>query len=200
MIRIYGTKMSRAVRCLWLLEELGLPYELIDLPVDGEKNRSEEYLALNPAGKIPTLVDGERVLTESMAINFYLAAKHPGALWPADTATQAAVWKWTLWAVSEAEFYITQIVREKRRPADEVDDGRIADSLAQLATTLPVLEQHLGHGQEHILGKEFTLADLNTASVIVFTPMVGMSLDDFPLTAAWLQRCLSRPAWQAVQS
>ncbi len=82
MLRIYGWKRSRVVRCMWTMEELGLQYEQIPLNPNEGQTRTPDYLALNPQGKIPTLVHDDFVLTETMAINAYLASSFPGSLWP----------------------------------------------------------------------------------------------------------------------
>ena len=82
-LRIYGIGASRASRPLWLLEELGEPYELVRCDYRDGGTRTAEYLAINPNGHIPTLVDGEIVVWESMAINLYLVRKFGGPLAPA---------------------------------------------------------------------------------------------------------------------
>jgi hypothetical protein len=89
MIKLFGNARSRAVRCLWMLEEIGAPYELVETSVRVEDLRNPEYLRLNPNARIPTLVDGEVVLWESMAINLYLAGK-PGPMELADGAALTA--------------------------------------------------------------------------------------------------------------
>ncbi len=196
---IYGKKKSRAVRCLWAMEEMGLEYRHIPIDQDAGENRTAEYLALNPSGKVPTLVEGSFVLTESMAINLYLAGKKPGLLLPSEPLQEAAALQWTLWAVTEPEFHLTNIVREFRRGEDRVDQSRVADSLEALEATTHVIETHLAKGSSYLLGKHFSIADLNTASVLCYFGLVGFELEDFPLTQAWLNRCLARPAWKKLQ-
>jgi len=200
MIKIYGKKESRAVRCLWALEELGLPYEHVSIDSDGNENRTAAYLALNPSGKIPTLVEDDFILTESMAITFYLASKKPGMLMPSDLKQQATAWKWSLWAATEAEFHISLIVRELRKTSESADQKRISESMNNLSATLLVLESHLEQGGDYLVLDSFCIADLNTASVICYLDMIGFKREPFPKTSAWLERCLSRPAWLAVQN
>jgi glutathione S-transferase len=197
-ITIYGKNLSRAVRCLWVLEEMGLEYRQV--PIDPEKaeNQTPEYLAINSSGKIPALVEGDFVLTESMAINLYLAAKKPGVLLPDDPQDLARVYQWTLWAVTEVENYVTLAVREMRQ-GDTADQASINDNKQAVSSSLPTLEGHLEGAGDYLLGDVFTLADLNTASVMCFLPMIGMGLDGFPKTAAWMQRCLGRDAWKNLQ-
>src|SRR5262249_56040329 len=80
MLQLYGNPRSRAMRCLWMLEEVGQPYQLVDKSLRAEDLQSAEYLRLNPNARIPTLVDGNLVLWESMAINLYLAQKYEAAM------------------------------------------------------------------------------------------------------------------------
>ncbi len=77
-MQIYGTLSSRANRCLWMLEEMGPPYELVEKSAHPDDLRTAEYLRLNPTARIPTLVDGDLVVWESLAINLYLAQKYEG--------------------------------------------------------------------------------------------------------------------------
>ena len=80
MLQLYGNSRSRAMRCLWMLEEMGKPYQLIEKSTRADDLQSAEYLRLNPNARIPTLVDGDLVLWESMAINLYLAQKYEGPM------------------------------------------------------------------------------------------------------------------------
>ena len=80
MLHLYGNAKSRAMRCLWMLEEIGEPYQLIEKSTRPDDLQTPEYLRLNPNARIPTLVDGEVVLWESMAINIYLAQKYQGPM------------------------------------------------------------------------------------------------------------------------
>jgi Glutathione S-transferase, N-terminal domain len=85
MIRLYGNPRSRAIRCLWMLEEIGQPYELVEKHTNELQN--PEYLRLNPNARIPTLVDDGVIIWESMAINLYLAQRYDGSLHCADAKT-----------------------------------------------------------------------------------------------------------------
>lgn len=79
MIKLYGTPPTRALRVVWLLNELGLDYEMLPVSILQGENRQSDFLALNPAAKVPVLVDGSFVVTESAAIQLYLAEKNPQA-------------------------------------------------------------------------------------------------------------------------
>jgi glutathione S-transferase len=199
MRKIYGWKRSRALRCMWLLEELGLEYEHIPLnPFLGE-TRTPEYLALNPSGKIPTLVDGDFVLTETIAINAYLASAHSGTLWPRDPRAVAKLNQWTSWAVTELEPPVVAIVREGRKAPEAIDKSRIAAWQGDIAKTLKeVLEPQLSR-QPYLLGDHFTLADLNVSPLVGNVRMFKLIPSECANVERWLDVCLSRPAWQRLQ-
>lgn len=198
MLTIYGTKPSRVARCLWALEELGLPYRQVRVT----DQRSPAFLALNPMGKVPVLVDGDFVLTESLAINAYLAAQAGSPLLPADLRRRARVDQWSSWAVTEVEFHFTIMVREIRRAAGagiEPDSALVAACLRAVRDTLGVLETYLGNGHAYVAGDAFTIGDINVAFPISgIAPRLDMAA--FPKLAAWLARCTARPAWLRVQA
>jgi glutathione S-transferase len=98
MLKLYGNARSRATRCLWMLEETGEPYELVQTSVRTDDLQSPAYFKLNPNGRIPTLVDGEIVLWESMAINLYLAQK-PGPMHSGSAAVLGLAAQWSFWAM-----------------------------------------------------------------------------------------------------
>jgi len=111
MLKLFGQTRSRASRSLWMLEEIGIPYE--HMPVQPyTESRSAEYLHINPNGHIPSLEDDGFVLWESLAINMYLAETYAGApLWPAGAKDHALVYQWSLWAANEIEPCIVSIAK-----------------------------------------------------------------------------------------
>ena len=196
---IFGSIGSRASRCLWTAEEIGLAYEWQPISTLDGSNKSPAYLAINPSGKIPALRDAEVVMTESMAINLYLAQHHgQGGLWPTDRQQQAAVLQWTMWSVSEIEYYIgalfPQLVLKAPAYRDQVFDARL---LAEMMPKLGEIERALGD-RDYLLG-EFTLADISVA-VQTFTMVdrFGLDLAELPKVRAWTERCRARPARRKV--
>lgn len=200
MLKIYGWKRSRAVRCMWVMEELGLTYEQIPLNPHAGETRTPEYLALNPSGKIPTLIHDGFVLRESVAINWYLASTFPGSLLPRDTKAAAKVQQWTSWAVTELEPPLVSILREGRRTKEQVDTSRIEAARAEVHAMLDtVLEPALARDQYLLEGLGFTLADLNVACVASVMEMFEIKLDRHPAVADWMRRCFGREAWTRAQ-
>lgn len=192
-LRIYGIPRTRAFRVIWMAHELGLDFENLPIETGPQGARKPEYLALNPNGRLPTIDDDGFILWESLAINLYLAKKHStGALYPADLQGEARVWQWSLWAANEVE-RVTNIwsLHALRLPAAERDAKTVAEALRQLEPPYAVLEGALRE-QSYLLGEQFSVADLNVASVL--GRAIDMDLSGKPSLAAWLRRCLERPA------
>ena len=197
MITLYGIPASRAFRCLWMLEELGLEYEHVPTNFLGD-NKQPDYLAINPNGRIPTLVDGDTVLWESMAINLYLAAKYDGGLQPKSAEELGRATQWSFWVMTEIEkalleyFFHTVILPEDQR------DAAVPPAAAkQLEAPLAVLDGSL-EGRDHLVSDQFNVADLNVASVLSWALPAGLDLSAFPNVARWLRACTSRPAAQVA--
>jgi glutathione S-transferase len=200
MRKIYGWKRSRAIRCLWVLEELGLEYEHIPLNPNLGETRTPAYLELNPSGKIPTLVEDDFVLSESIAINAYLAGRNPGTLWPSDPRSVAKVNQWVSWSVTELEPPVVAIFREGRKPPDQSDPARVAGWQADVVRMLKdILEPQLARRSYLLSDADFTLADLSLAALVGNVKAFNLLPSECMHTERWLQRCLSRPAWQKIR-
>ena len=111
MLKLYGTRMSRAAQSLWALEELGLKYEHVPLNTQGD-SRKPEYLKVNPNGHVPALEDDGQVFCESMAVNLFLAEKYGKApRWPSSVADHSHAYQWSLWAMTEERLRVTRQTR-----------------------------------------------------------------------------------------
>jgi glutathione S-transferase len=196
-LTIYGSPRSRTMRTLWTAAELGLTYTHNPVAWDDPALKESEFLRLNPAGTIPTIVDDDYALAESLAINLYLARKYgsrrPAPLYPADPRDEADVWRWTLWAQASLEPWVQNDRRFEtlRLSAADVLDAAI---LAGLAT----LERALSD-REWLVGAHFTVADLNVAGVLSPSRARRLDLEHHPHTAKWLTRCYDRPAARATR-
>ena len=198
-MKLYGITGSRALRSIWAAEEVGADYELVKTHFMGD-SKKPDYLALNPNGRIPTLVDGDLVLFESMAINLYLAKKYGGDLYPKSEEDQARAVQWSFWGMTELEPGIMDVlIYRMMMPDDKKDPARAAAGEKGLARPLKVLEAHLA-GRDTLLGGDFSIADLNVASVLSMAGMVGLDLSDYPNVTAWLERCTSRPSMERART
>src|SRR5215469_10654250 len=113
MLQLYGNPRSRAMRCLWMLEEVGQPYQLVDKSLRADALHSADYLRLNPNARIPTLVDGDVVLWESMAINLYLAQKYEGPMHCASAGVLGIAAQWSFWAMLETEASLLHLLEHR---------------------------------------------------------------------------------------
>ena len=191
MLKIHGSSQSRTSRCLWTAEEVGVKYEQIPTPVPEAK--SAAHLRLNPNGHIPVIDDDGFVLFESMAINFYLAAKYGKApLWPESIQERALANQWSYWAMLEVEPSLVVMLQNMFAPADKKNPAVAAEAAAKLKAPLAVIEQHLSN-REYLVNKDFTIGDLDVASVWVIGTMVGLDFSSAPKTMAWLTKCTRAP-------
>ncbi len=180
---------------MWALEELGLSYERRDVHNADNSGRSPEYLAINPSGKVPLLIDGSVKVSESYAINLYLARQYgDGGLWPADSAGQAAGLQWSFWVATETEPFITALFVEHFQTAEaDKDAARIARANENMATRLGFLDAALA-GRAHLGSERFTIADLNVACGLRNAAKLKVDLAPFANVSRWLAACLGREA------
>lgn len=199
MIKIYGQTRSRANRCLWALEEIGVPYEQVPIDINKGENDRPEFLAINPNGRIPALVDGDLKLFESMAINLYLARKYGKNLWPSTEIGEAHALQWSFWGATELEPHlITLLYQQMFAPEEQKSPAKVQEARDALVPRLTVLNNHL-NDRPYLLGSKFTIADLNVAAVLVLARIVEVDLMPYPKVKSWLDSCLSRPAHEKVR-
>jgi len=200
MIKIYGTSRSRAGRSLWALEELGLKYEHVPVNASGE-SRKPEYLKINPNGHIPAIDDGGTIVWESMAINLYLAEKYgKSPFWPSTVEQHGACYQWSFFGMTEIEpLLMTIFLNRLMLPPEQRNEPAAAKAVEEIKKPVKVLDDHL-HDREYLLGKEFTIADLNVASVSSLAAFVKLDFTATPAAQKWLQKCVARAANQTAVS
>jgi glutathione S-transferase len=197
MITLYHTPQSRSARARWMLEELGVPYEVKKIDLAAGEQKRPEYLRLNPNGTVPTLVDGDFVLFESAAIVQHLADKFPEKhrAPPLGTPARGLYYQWMHYAMATVEpplvtiFMHTIMLPEAQRLPRLVDEGRTA-----VGPALDLLEQKLA-GREFILGDELSAADVMLGSTLGWARMMQIVADDRPNLTAYVLRLASRPAY-----
>lgn len=193
MIQIYGSKKSSAFRCYWLMEELGIPYETMPLDFAQRAHKSEEYLKLNPNGKVPTIVDDGFVLWESVAINYYLAEKYNAVQFMGTTLQEhAEVNKWNVWAITHLSESFHPIVMQTYMKTPDSDVTKAAREV-ELPRYLGILESHLADKEYIALGK-FTLADITAMSVVSMAGFANFDLSVYPNIRTWMGRLGEREA------
>jgi glutathione S-transferase len=197
MLRIYGSARSRGVRTLWMAGELGLEYDHLDYAPRSAETRTPEYLALNPNGRVPTIDDDGFVLSESMAINLYLAKKH-GKLYPADPKNEALMWQWSLWETDRLDRQMTLYANHASvLPEAQRNPALAKATWGEISAALDVLEIALGKVR-WLAGSEFSVADLNVASAMFRA--LSFDLAKWPHVSEWLHRCWDRPAGKRARA
>jgi glutathione S-transferase len=199
-LKIYGIPRSRTFRTLWLAKELGLDYENIAVDFASGDTRQAPYLAINPNGHVPSIDDDGFVLWESMAINLYLAKKYGlGTLYPSTLEGEARAWQWSFWGMTELERHVLTAMFNRAIHADDKRDTAAADAAEQeLQDPFRVLDGTVTK-TPYLLGAEFTVADLNVASVLSWARPARLDFAPFPGAADWLSRCALRPAAKAAR-
>ncbi len=178
MIKLYGGKRSRASIVQWYLEELSLDYEFVLLDMAAGEHRQPNFLALNPMGKVPAIVDGDLTLWESGAILLYLADQY--APIPLTSVDRARLNQWILFAnATLGPGVFIESSREKEMPK-----------------LMPPLETHLQQ-HDYVIGTDLTVADVALGSLLFFIPiMLQVDLSEYPAVQAYIKRLSQRPAFQ----
>lgn len=196
MITLYGSARSSAGRCVWALEEIGVPYTLKEVDMRNKEHKSAEFLKINPNGKVPAMVDGDLTLFESMAINYYLAEAYKKELLGKTPAEKGLVQQWSYWSIAEMQSPMIQVFIQKVFvPAERRDDKVIEENMNQIPALMSVLNNAL-EGKKYLVGNEFTLADLNTSSVIGIAHAIGFDMKPYSNVNAWLGAIADRPSFQ----
>lgn len=193
MMKLYGWGPTRSLRAMWALQELDAEFEFVPVNMLAGESQHPDFLRLNPAGKLPVLVDGDMVLTESAAIVFYLAEKYGDrGLMPSDLKERAQAYRWSLFAVTELEQPLWRIARhgfiypEEKRIPEEIPLAQ--DEFVAMAA---VLERHM-EGRTFIVGDRITVADCVTAYIVDWGNENGL-IDGFPNLKAYMERMYARP-------
>jgi glutathione S-transferase len=191
--KLYGISGSRALRSIWAMEEVAIDYEHV--PVNFmEESKDPDYLAVNPNGRIPALIDGDLTLFESMAINMYLAKTYGEGLYPSNAADEASTWQWSVWGISEIEPLQMQIVVQKLFTPEEKRKQKLIESAEkQLARPLTVLDDAL-KDRDYLVGDQFSIADLNVSAVMLLLPMVEFDYSAHTNVKRWADACYARPS------
>lgn len=193
-LTIYGSARSRTIRTLWAAKELGLAYEHNAIAPGEAGSRRPEMMAINPNGQVPFIVDDGTMISESLAINLYLARKTGGPLAPANLAEEGLFTMWSFWAANEVEPHALQTLYHTiYHPEDQRDPKIVASSLANLNAPLAVLEAHLAKSGGALVGGRFTIADINLACVIFYLRGVPEFLATKPQIKRWYEAALDRP-------
>lgn len=200
MMDVYGYPRSRSLRVLWALEELGAAYRYHQVDLLKGEGHSREYLKLNPFGKVPTLVDGELVMSESAAICTYLGDKFPESeLVPGPGGSERALYdKWSYFVLSELEQPLWTAAKHRFVYPEEKKRPEILDIVPwEFGRAAKVLDQGL-QGRNFLVGDSFTMVDILAAHTLVWARAFKIP-HDRPALDAYQERICSRAAYSQAK-
>ncbi|GEL75492.1 glutathione S-transferase family protein [Myxococcus virescens] len=184
-MKLYFNPRSRAVIAKWMLDECGAQYEIVPIDLEKKENKSPEFLKINPAGKLPALVDGDTRLFECAAICLYLAEKFPDA----QLAPKPGDKDWGR--------YLSLMVYSSSQLEPSMGDHLMklptgpARGWTDFETVLNVIEGELGQGP-YLFGERFTAADVMVGSMFIWMRIFGGQTGR-PALDAYIERLLARP-------
>jgi glutathione S-transferase len=192
-MKLYEFAPTRSIRVRWVLQELGVEFEAISINMRAGEHRTPDFLTINPAGKLPVLIDGEHIITESVAIALYLGEKYPESnLVPTDLLLRAQLYRWLLFTATELEQPLWRIARhtfiypeELRLPAE------IPLARQDFTSMAVVLENHL-LDRQFVVGEHVTVADFVLAYTLDWANEVQL-LATFPTLVDYMERMYKRP-------
>lgn len=197
---LYGSPSTASLVVHWLLIELGIEHALVLLDFDTREHKAAAYLALNPAGKVPTLLIDGQVLTEAAAIALHLADRHPQAgLLPAPgTPLRAEAYRWMFWCANTVQpAYRAWFYADEAAGGESIDAVR-ASARQQLEAAWQHLDRHLQGGGPYVLGDAPSVVDFMLVMLMRWSRNMPTPSDSWPLLKAYAQRLKARPAFVEV--
>jgi glutathione S-transferase len=197
MMTVYSAPNTRAIRVIWVLEEIGATAEIKSMPYP-PRQHAPDYFAVNPTGMVPLLIDGEVRLSESMAICDYLATKHGSPLVvPANDPERAPFLQWLWYGESTLMTPLSRlnIARQVERKGSLEIEALIAGARDHVAERLKMLEQRL-EGRDFLAAGRLTLADISVSYPLHLVGMLGLDNLLGPRSVAYHERLRARPAHQ----
>ena len=193
MIKLYWSPRSRSFTALWLLEETGQPYERILTDISTGAQKTPEYLAINPMGKVPALKDGDATLAEAAAICAYVAERYPDARLapPLGDPLRAKYLYWLFFSPGCVEPAMVQI-------SNKLEINSVAAGWGDAQRVFDVLDAALRKGP-WLLGDTFSAADVMIGSGLNFAVRLFRMVPQRPSFEAYIARCMSRPAFQRAE-
>ena len=194
----YSDKVLSPRKACAVAKHLDSPVEFIYIDIGKGENRRPDYLALNPNGKVPTLVDGEYTLWEADAVMCYLAARAGSDLWPRDER-QIEVMRWLSWNLQHFSrhtviLYFEHLVKARFK-LGAPDPAAIESARDQFRRFGAVLEAHIDK-RRWLLGDTLTVADFAIASALPYADRAAIPLDEFPAIRRWHDRLSELDAWR----
>jgi glutathione S-transferase len=195
-MKLYYVPKTRATRPRWVLEELGVPYELVRLEPGPAGTRAPEHFARHPLGHVPVLEDRGHLVFESGAICMHLADLFPEKrlLPPPGSVERAEAYQWVLYAATEMEPPLSALSAEARKAEEERDPAVAAAARQRFQQAAEPLEKALG-ARNWLVGESFSIADVMVGATLAWGRSFRLP-DGLPAVEAYLARLRARPAWR----
>jgi glutathione S-transferase len=197
-MKLYFMPRTHATRPRWLLEELGVPYELVKLDPSKQENKTPAYLTVHPLGEVPALVDGDLTLFESSAICLYLADRFPEKHLapPVGSSERGPYYQWMLFAEVSLEPVVMEVYKHEQLPEEKKASAHLQEDLARhrvrMNDVLNAIDTGL-NGREFLVGGSFTAADVVMASILHLANMLKL-LEGHPRLVEYVKLHTRRPA------
>lgn len=200
-MKLYYAPKTRSARPRWILEELGVPYEKINVDLKAKAQKSPEYLKVHPLGLVPALQDGSLTIIESGAIVTYLADKYPEKKLapPVASPERGTYYQWLFFAVASMEPPLMQVFQHTVQLPEEKRISQVAEGgRTKFAETVPVIEKAL-QGKPWIMGNQFTAADVLIGMMVIFARSLKLTEGNATLED-YAKRLTERPAFQRARA
>jgi len=192
-LKLYGGRYGSSLRCHWALNEAGAEYETVALNMKEGEHKKPEFLAVNPNGQVPAMVDGEFKLFESLAINDYVAEKFMPGLTGSNAEEKALVLQWSIWSGVNLHHNFNKLI--SYRWTGMKDEKVMAEAKMALDRFMPVLEKAL-EGKSFLVGERFSLADINVCAILTYNKENDYDMTAYKNVIAWMNALMSRPAFK----
>jgi glutathione S-transferase len=183
-----------------LAAHIGVPLDFVPLDFAKGDTRTPAFLAINPTGRTPALVDGDFKLWETLALMQYVAGKKPNSLWPDDTRARADITRWQSWNLAHwnrdaCALLLSERVVKKIFNLGPADEAAVAKGLEGFNKEAPMLDAHLGK-HKYLVGDALTIADFGVAAPLFYAKQAELPLGPYPRVRAFFERIAALPCWQ----
>ena len=199
-MKLYGYKNGRTLRARWALEEAAVAYEYVEIDLFKGEGQSAEFLKINPAGKVPVLIDGEQTIPESAAICLDVAEKHPesGLLPPVRTPERTDCYRWISFVLTELDSALWTVAKHRfALPKDKRVDAVLDTAAWEYGMGAKVLSAAL-EGRSYLVAEAFSVADILAGHVLLWARSARLEIHSSCLKA-YLAKLEARPALQRAQ-
>jgi glutathione S-transferase len=198
-MKLYYAQTMNPRKACAVAKYLGSPVEFVRVDLAKGEHRLPAFLAENPNGKVPLLVDGDLHLWESTAIMAHLAVKAGSDLWPSDAASQVEVLRWLSWDIAHfsrhgSSLYFEHIIKPWAG-LGEANAAAVEEATGFFRRFAAVLDAHLAT-RDYLVGDKLSIADFGVGVLLPWAKEARLPVDDFANILRWHERLMALPAWR----